>query len=143
MISFQTDNIKIKRVTCVLIFYLVAALLSLQWSASHIHLATLHDHNDELHYHSIEVHSHELNIHHADSIEVTHYDNHGNVIEINHDTCLQKNEKQQSIALINSVDIYQISPPSLPEYQFSSSINLKPDDLHRYSIYLRAPPVFS
>ena len=131
-----------------LFYFLLLAFMALQWSATHIHLASEHEHGGEQHQHVATAHQHQSANYHADSIDVasndfSHVD--GNkVVDLEHDCTQPASKKLVQIAAIPSVswqlfqtqntsEVIQV-PRKLDNYQ----------SYHQYSaIRLRAPPVFS
>ena len=127
---------------------LITAFLLLQWSATHIHLASAHEHDDSHHQHAVTAHQHQLATHHADVIDVAsetlpHSDSH-KVVEIDY-VCTQLHTSiGEVLAFIPSViwnnSEQQISFKSIvPAYQNESYQNY----LQTTSVRLRAPPLFS
>ena len=49
-----------------MLFVLVTAMLSMQWSVNHIHLAEHHDHDGTHHQHNTEAHAHQSFSHNDD-----------------------------------------------------------------------------
>lgn len=130
------------------VFSLITALLFLQWSATHIHLAGEHEHHGEQHQHSVTAHQHQLSSHHEDVIDVaddtlSHIDN-NKVVELEH-VCTQCQASLAKLFAIipatawNSFEQQTFLKQSLTAY--------KPDSYQSYnqytSIRLRAPPVIS
>ena len=131
-----------------LLFSLITAILFLQWSSTHIHLAGEHEHDSDQHQHEVTTHQHQLVSHHADvidaaSVTLSHADSH-KVVELEH-ICTQfhGNLGQLFTAIpSNSWDVLerQISSKSVvTSYQHNVYQNY-----HQYtSIRLRAPPLIS
>ena len=131
-----------------LLFSLIAAILFLQWSTTHIHLAGEHEHDSGQHQHEVTIHQHKLVSHHADVIDVasvtlSHADSH-KVVELEH-VCTQFHGKLGQLYTAvpsNSWDILEreiSSKSDVTSYQQNVY-----QTYHQYSsIRLRAPPVSS
>jgi hypothetical protein len=127
-----------------LLFFLITVLLTVQWTATHIHLAEHHDHDGDHHQHNIQAHSHDASSHHADVIDSAHSTDDYNVVELGND-CTSPGWKKTGDQLTVSISIaYQLL--FVPK---SSSIPLPDQDSNKQSyitystIRLRAPPQFS
>ena len=131
-----------------LLFILITAFLCLQWSTTHIHLASEHEHNGAQHQHAVTAHQHQLSSHHADAIDVAtdtlaHAD--GNkIVEINQ-VCTHFHGK-----LGEQFVIIQFTSWNIPAQYTSSSTLNKQYQVDTYqtfyqytSIRLRAPPALS
>lgn len=137
-----TDMTK-RRLNRTMFFVLVTAVLSMQWSSAHIHLAEHHDHGGNHHQHEAEAHAHQSITQEKNSNSFTHpLDNHNvNVVEIDHQ-CNTKNRNHLN-------DPSFASPPGdfdlnvSPIKNSNEPTELK-DSKHRYidysTIYGRAPP---
>lgn len=131
-----------------LLFSLMAAILILQWSATHIHLAGEHEHGSGQHQHEVVSHQHHLASHHADVIDIAdvtllHADSY-KIVEIEH-VCTQSHSKSgQLIAVItsdcwNALERNESSKGVVASYQRNIY-----KAYHQYtSIQLRAPPLVS
>ena len=127
-----------------LLLFLITAFLTLQWTATHIHLAEHHDHDGNHHQHNIQAHVHYASSHHADTLDSDHAKDDYSVVELDND-CTSLGWKKVSDQLTVSISIaYQLL--FIPK---SSSIQLPEQDSNkqRYIAYstirLRAPPQFS
>ena len=126
-----------------LLFSLITALIFLQWSATHIHLAVEHSSAK----HQVTAHQH-LASYHADVIDVasvtlSHIDNH-KIVELEH-VCTQFHGKLGELyaaVLSGSWSVLEhkiLSKSAVTSYQQDVYQNY-----HQYtSIQLRAPPVVS
>lgn len=130
------------------LFFLVTAVLSLQWSATHIHLAAQHAHGGDYHQHAPAVHQHATTGHHADAIDVavdalSHVDGH-KVVELDHDCAQLHLKKTFQLAAIPSASWRLFETTTLTE---TIPFPRKLDNYQTYPQYsttrLRAPPVFS
>lgn len=130
-----------------LIFILLAAFLSLQWSSAHIHLASQHEHDGDQHQHAATAHNHQLATHHQDIIDFT---------DVEH-------ESSSVVELDKLCTIFkakQVEPEPVPVVLAQAEILLSPADsievtfypfkqlsfnhyLENTSVRLRAPPSFS
>jgi len=131
-----------------LLFSLITALLFLQWSSTHIHLAGEHDHDSGQHQHKVTTHQHQLVSHHADVIDVasvtlSHADSH-KVVELEH-VCTQFHGKLGHLFTAipsNSWDILERKLSSKSEVTFYQQNVYQ--TYHQYSsIRLRAPPAIA
>ena len=68
MIKFMTKF----RLNKTMFFVLVTAMLSMQWSVTHIHLAEHHDHDGSHHQHNTEAHAHQSFTHNDDLTNSDH-----------------------------------------------------------------------
>lgn len=75
-----------------LLITLITAVIFMQWSATHIHLAGEHDHGGTQHQHTATAHQHQLADHHTDSIdqgsEILSHNEHGKIVNVKID-CAQ------------------------------------------------------
>ena len=84
-----------------LFFVLITAFLTMQWTATHIHLPQKHNHAGSHHQHKIETHGHDLTdkyvidyvTKYAVDIDGSHEVRHANVVDIDHKYTLSKSEK--------------------------------------------------
>ena len=134
---------KTDRLNTVLTFYLITALLSIQWSMGHIHLSEQHDHDGGLHRHSIEAHAHHPVSHHADQIESSHQTSDANVVELNPAYRLINSTKHKKLPHTIQSSIFEPALVCLAKTEPSEIISTKPGYLHQSTVYLRGPPSFS
>lgn len=127
-------------------FVLVTAMLSMQWSVAHIHLAEHHDHDGSHHQHNIEGHAHQSFNHDDNFTDSIHQVDHQDIklVELGHDCNVQSwNNIVDQPVVLTSVNFQLNFTPhinSITSSGFSYSKRRYPD----YStINLRAPPVFS
>lgn len=131
-----------------LLFSLITALLFLQWSATHIHLAGEHEHDGGQHQHQVTSHQHQLVSHHADVIDVasvtlSHADSH-KVVELEH-VCTQFHGKLGELYAAVPFTSWAVLEQKISS---KSAVTSYHQDIyqpyHQYtSIRLRAPPVVS
>ncbi len=126
-----------------LLFVLITAFLTMQWTAAHIHLAEHHDHDGSHHQHGIEAHSHQLAGHHSDTIDSPLQSDDLSVVELDHEyNPANGKKKTPATAAISSVpeqlSLFQSIDTELPVI-----LNTKLSYLDRSTIYLRAPPCLS
>jgi len=143
MIDTLLPNMKKNRLNTVRIFYLITALLSIQWSAGHIHLSMQHDHDGGLHHHSIEAHTQHPASHHADSIEPSHSAGDINVVELSTEYRLTTSKKQKKLPDTIQASVFQAPLVYLSKNELSEIISAKPRYLYQPTVYLRGPPLFS
>ncbi len=134
---------KINRLNAVLTFYLITALLSIQWSMPHIHLSEQHDHDGRLHHHSIEAHAHHPVSHHSDLIESSHQTSDADVLELNPEYRLTNSTKHKKLP--DTIQASGFQPPlvCLSKIEPSEIISTKLGYLYQSTAYLRGPPQFS
>jgi len=129
-----------------LLFSLITALLFLQWSTTHIHLAGEHEHDGAQHQHDVTSHQHQFAIHHADAIDVanvsmSHADNY-NVIEIDN-VCTQFHGKLAKLFNVIPAASNIISQRIILSKRVATSYlqDIHQTYLQYTSIRLRAPPI--
>lgn len=127
-------------------FILIVALLSMQWSTAHIHLAEHHDHNGSHHQHKLESHAHQSFTQHdslVDSIQKIN-DHEVNLVELDNDCNIHKwnNFEDQALALnFTTIQLDVIlQSDSVATSNFHTS---KRRYIDYSSINLRAPPKLS
>lgn len=127
-------------------FVLVTALLSIQWSSAHIHLAEHHDHGGSHHEHNTKAHAHQSLIHNDDfngSSRQT-FQEVIKVVELGNDCNLNSwnNIDDQSIALASISFPKNLFSP-LKHFTSSGFRHSKRRYIDYSTIKLRAPPKFS
>ena len=126
-----------------LLFVLITAFLSMQWTATHIHLSEQHDHDNSQHQHNIEAHAHLLASHHADSIGSLQHADDSNVVELDHQYSTAAVKKiTPGIAIIASSKL-QLSLSQPISFEFAGQLNNKPGYHAHSTANPRAPPLFS
>jgi len=131
-----------------LLFSLITALLFLQWSATHIHLASEHEHDSGQHQHEVITHQHQLVSHHTDVIDVNSvtlsHDNSHKVIELEH-LCTQFHGKLGHLFTIITSDTWSVLEREVSSKTVGISYQQNIyQTFHQYtSIRLRAPPLVS
>lgn len=134
MISFRLNK--------TLLLFLVTAFLTVQWTATHIHLAEHHNHDDN-HYHVLETHAHSLTDHQTDSIDSEAKTDNLNVVELDHKSSLPIAKKiTPAIAVITSVNL-QLSSFQSVSFELPVFIYDKSAHLDRSTVRPRAPPQVS
>jgi len=128
------------RLNKTLLLFLVTAFLSVQWAATHIHLAENHNHDDNLHQHDLDAHAHFLTDHQIDSLDSVEKTDSANVIKLDHKSSSPITKKLTSIiAIIASVNLqfpsFQPVSFELPEF-----VDNKSAHLNRSTASPRAPP---
>lgn len=131
-----------------LLVSLITAFLFLQWSSTHIHLASEHEHDSGQHQHQVTTHQHQLTSHHTDAIDIasdtlSHADNH-KVVDLEY-VCTQFHGKQGKLFTVIPSTLWNVlerkisSKSVVTSYQQGNYQNY-----HQYtSIRLRAPPLAS
>ena len=127
-------------------FFLVVAMLSMQWSTNHIHLAEHHNHDGNHHQHNIEVHSHQSITQNNQFVAGNELinDHQENVIEIDNDCRFHKGNtlKDQATILTLATTFYRLIP-QLVHVRISKLAHSKRRYLDYSTIHLRAPPQLS
>ena len=129
-------------------YLLLFAFLALQWSATHIHLASEHEHDGEQHQHIATAHQHQSIDYHADAIDVdsdalSHVDGH-NVVSLEHDCTQHAGKKLVQITAIPPASWQLFKTQKTSDVIFVSRKLDNYQSYHQYSaIRLRAPPVYS
>jgi len=121
---------------------LITAFLSMQWVATHIHLAEHHNHDNSHHQHNIEAHAHLLASHHDDITDSVQYADNSNIVELDHQCCTPKVKK---ITPSNAIIASSRLQPSLSQsisFKFADQLN-KLGYLAHLTARPRAPPLFS
>jgi hypothetical protein len=126
----------------VLPFFLITALLAVQVSVSHIHLAENHDHDGSHHQHNIQAHY--ASSHHASTIDSIHVVDAYNVIEFDNDyphSGCGKAGSQLIASTSNALQLlFDIHPSGIQSPKQDSN---KQRYITYSTIRLRAPPQFS
>lgn len=134
------------RINKAIFFVLITAMLSMQWSTAHIHLAEHHEHDGSHHQHTTKAHTHQTFTHSDDFIGSSQkvYLQETNVVEL-YDDCNIKNHNnvnEQPIVLSSVDNQLNITPyvSSIEPLEISNSKRRYIDDS---TINLRAPPKHS
>ena len=127
-----------------LLLFLITVFLTVQWTATHIHLAEHHDGNGN-HQHTIQAHAHGTLNHHKDSIDYSaHAAGDYKVVELDND-CTSPGWKkigdQQAVSI--SVVYQFVSVAKSPGIQLSEQGSNKQNYITYSTIRLRAPPQIS
>ncbi len=135
MISFRLNK--------TLLLFLVTAFLTVQWTATHIHLAEHHNHDDNHHQHDLEAHAHFQTDHQIDSIDSEEKANDSNVVELDHKCSLPIAKKiTPTIAVITSVNL-QFPSLQLVSFKLPGFVDHKSSYFYRSTVSPRAPPQIS
>lgn len=131
------------RLNHTLLFMLIMAFLTMQWSVAHIHLAEHHNHDGGHHQHQIETHAHHSLDHHPDSIDSSHQNADLNVVELDHqyNSSTGKNKTPTTAAI--TANFWQSSFSRSVSIELPVIINTKLGFHERSTVYLRAPPQLS
>ena len=128
------------RPTHALYFLIIFALLSLQWSNTHIHLPEYHSHDVTLHKHPIKTHAHQFIDRRLLDRAFTHQKGDARAIEFAEEFRYSRDTKQTSPLFttftVNSSLPY--TPTTTAERRAIDTVKLR--DLNRSSINVRAPP---
>ena len=128
----------------IFLLLLVTAFLTVQWSATHIHLAEHHDHDGSHHQHNIQAHAHYTTNHHTDSIETAHEIGEYNVVEFDNDCVLSVCKKSGNQSLVSFSTVYQfLYAPQSTSLQLPELESNKQCYIAYSTIRLRAPPQFT
>lgn len=134
------------RLNKTMFFVLVTAMLSMQWSTAHIHLAEHHDHDGSHHQHNIDTHSHQSFTQNDNYIDSTHQINEQKVkvVELDNDCNIHSwnNLDDQPITL-TSVNFQLNLIHHSSNFELSEFRNSKRRYIDYSTINLRAPPKFS
>ena len=134
------------RLNKAMFFVVVIAMLSMQWSTAHIHLAEHHDHDGGHHQHNIEAHSHQSFTQNDNYVDSTYQVNEQKVkvVELDNDCNIHSwNNLDDQLVIVTSVNL------QLNIIHYSSNIESSEfsNSKHRYidysTINLRAPPKLS
>ena len=128
------------RLNKTLLLFLVTAFLTVQWTATHIHLAEHHDHDDSHHQHNIETHAHFLTDHQTDSIDSEATTDDLSVVELDYDSNLPIAKKiTPVISVIASANLPLLSFQSV-SFELPVFTDDKSGHLDRSTVSPRAPP---
>ena len=129
------------RLNHTLLFVLIAAFLSMQSAAAHIHLAEHHDHDGSHHQHHSEAHAHQSIDSHEDAIDFSHQMDHSNIVELGHEcSTVKQNKQEKHYDSIIGLVFQQQSLFKSVSIEIPIVVNTKLSYLYRSTIYLRAPP---
>ena len=137
-----TTKLQLKKA---MLFVLVTAMLSMQWSTTHIHLAEHHDHDDSHHKHNIKAHAHQ-SLTHDDFVDSSqkNYQQKVKVVELGNDCNVHSwNQHNDQPIVLTSVNLQLNFPSSFSNIESSEFRNSKRRYIDYSNINLRAPPKFS
>ena len=128
-----------------LLFVLIIAFLTMQWTTAHIHLTQKHNHTGSQHQHKVATHGHQLTdqyiIDYAADSDMSHEVSHANVVDIDHKYTLPKSEKQKYFPLAIAPPPHQLLQYSLPiRIKIPVNLNIKLSYFDRSTVSPRAPP---
>ena len=128
-----------------LLFVLITAFLTMQWTTAHIHLSQNHSHTGSQHQHKVETHGHQLTdqyvIDYDVDSDVSHEVSHANIVDIDHKYTLSKSEKQKYFPLAVAPLPFQLLQYSLPiRITIPENLNTKLSYFARSTVNPRAPP---
>lgn len=134
------------RLNKVVFFILVTAMLSLQWSSAHIHLAEYHDHDGEHHQHNVQAHAHQSFSPNDNYFDSNHQIDSQNikVIELGNDCNIHNwnNLDDQCIALTSAHFPHNLTH-NFSRVESSANRRSKQRYLDYSTLHLRAPPQIS
>jgi len=134
------------RLNKAIFFVVAAAMLSMQWSSFHIHLAEHHDHHGNHHQHKSEAHSHQSFTQNNDFIDSDHQTHQQNikVVELGNNCNIHNwNNIDDETIVSSSVSDHLSFIPYLSSFESSEFISSKRRYIDYSTIKLRAPPKFS
>ena len=128
-----------------LLFVLITAFLTMQWTTAHIHLSQNHSHTGSQHHHKVETHGHQLTdqyvIDYDVDSDVSHEVSHANIVDIDHKCTLSKSEKQKYFALVVAPPPYQLLQSFIPiSVKIPVNLNTKLSYFDHSTVSPRAPP---
>ena len=132
------------RLNHTLLFVLITAFLTTQWTIAHIHLTEDHDHGGSRHQHSSEAHAHHSIASHADAIDFSHQPNDLNIVELDHELSTQKAGKLDKPATANITSVFPLLSLVLSDNaRLPGIVSTKLSYLFRSTVRSRAPPQYS
>jgi len=134
------------RLNKAIFFVLVTALLSMQWSTAHIHLAEHHDHDGIDHQHHIKTHVHQPFSHTDGSIDSSQqiFLQPINVVELDHGcNVFRWNNIDDQPVVLTSTSLQLNISPYINSIESAILSNSKRRYLDYSTINLRAPPIFT
>ena len=126
-----------------LLLVIITAFLAMQWSTSHIHLATQHDHDGNHHQHYTETHSHLLADHHADNIDSSHQTGNFNLVELDYEYFTPTVKKKTPTTVIIGPVLQQLTIFQRVSVKLPVILNTRLNHLSRSIVSPRAPPRFT
>jgi len=134
------------RLNKAIFFVVIAAMLSMQWSSVHIHLAEHHDHQGNHHQHKSEAHAHQTLTQNNDFIDSNYRAHQQNikVVELGNDCNIHNwNNIDDQPIVLSSVSNFARFIPHLSNLESSEFNRSKRRYIEYSTIHLRAPPKFS
>jgi len=132
------------RLNHILLFTLITAILTSQWTSSHIHLAEHHNHDGSHHQHKSEVHAHNSIDSHVNISEFSHQTSDINIVELDHEFSAQKIEKLEKPPTTFVTSTFpQLSFFLPPNIELPDNLSTKLSHLYFTTVNPRAPPKFS
>ena len=127
-----------------LLFLLVTAFLTVQWTAAHIHLEKHHDHGGNNHQHNVQAHAHYSTNHHSDTIDSAHEIENYNVVDLGNDCVLPRYTKLDDFSIVSISIAHQfLFAPLFNRVQLPKLDSNRQSYITYSTIRLRAPPQFS
>ena len=122
---------------------LMIALVSMQLSSAHIHVAEHHQHDGSHHAHVSKAHSHALSDHHSDAFENTSTSASNLVVEMAQEAIVQINQPLDDHPLAPYQTHHPLTPNTLRvKLAFQRGNHYQASWLRYSNVRLRAPPVF-
>ena len=123
-----------------LLFIAITAFITVQWSATHIHLASSHSHEQDYHQHPVEVHSHQSLDSRPVTEDVAQKKHSSTAVELGQEYRFSKNEKLNKLFLAvvgSGFNLHSsLLVPCIPRADLYADLR----DLNRSTINPRAPP---
>ena len=132
------------RLNHTVLFALIVAFLTMQWTTTHIHLAEHHEHDGGHHQHNIEVHAHSSIDQHSSAIDSFHQSNSLSIVELDYKFNAQKTEKREKPPTSAIGLTFPPLPfPQLIDTELPPNTNTRLNYLYRLTAKPRAPPAYS
>jgi len=132
------------RLNYILLFALITAILTSQWTTTHIHLAEHHNHDGNHHQHKSEVHAHNSIDTYVDTHEISHQSSDITIVELDYEFSAQKIAKLEKSPTIFATSTFPQSSIFLSaNIDFPDIDSAKFTHLNFTTVKPRAPPAFS
>jgi hypothetical protein len=131
------------RATYLLLFTAIFAFITVQWSATHIHLASSHSHEQDYHQHQVEVHSHQSLDTSSITEDVAQKKHSSIAVEFGQEYRFSKNGKPKKSFLAVVGSGYKLQNSLLVPCITRTVLNADLRDPNRSTINPRAPPYTS
>jgi len=131
------------RATHLLLFTAIIAFITVQWSATHIHLASSHSHEQDYHQHPVEVHSHQSLDTSTIAEDVAQKKHSSIAVEFGQEYRFSKNGKPKKPFLAIIGTGYRLKTSLLVPCATQTVLNADLRDFNHSTINPRAPPYTS